>query len=281
MNLIPREAWGARPPAYPVTMVTRKDLFIAHHSGAAGWWPTEAQEIAAMQFWQLYHQNIGGADIYYGAVIFPSGRAYEGRYGGLLANNGGAYSCCKRGFGVCLAGNFTHALPTPAALNTLKSIAKETYAVLNIQVNRYWGHRDCCQYDSRNCGNECPGEALYWWLPSLRNHLDQPDGEEEEDMFVPLKLVNEAPDLYIYALTPVFEDTSIAFYADVPNNYDVKVYIHPIAAQDSYGPKEYGCGGYENDEVKGAANVVGNLYSFNGAASMVIHSPYRLVGGVW
>ena len=101
-------------------------------------------------------------------------------------------------------------------------------------------------------------------------------------MYVPLKLVNEGPDTYIYALTPVFGDTSFAFYADVPNNYAVDIYIHPVAGQDSIGPRNYGCGGYENDEVKGAANVVGSLYpNLNGVATMVIHSPYRLVGGAW
>jgi len=183
MDFISREAWGAKPPRYPVTMVTRKDLFIVHHSGSPGWWPTADKEIAAMQFWQLYHQKIGGADIYYGAVIFPSGRVYEGRYGGWLANNGGAYGCCNRGFGACLAGDFTDEFPTLEALDSLIHLGLAAKGVLNIAPDRYWGHRDCCSYNTKNCGNECPGQMLYNWLPALKetmkngNEINEKEGE--------------------------------------------------------------------------------------------------------
>ena len=133
-----------------------------------------------MQFWQAYHiQSVGGADIYYGAVIFPSGRVYEGRYGGWLANNGGAYSCCVRGFGVCLAGSFNSEFPSLAALETLVRLGVEAREVLHQE--RYWGHRDCAAYDSRNRGNDCPGQRLYDWLPVLRRAVETGEGKEEDE----------------------------------------------------------------------------------------------------
>ena len=181
--LIPRSEWGAAPPKYPVTMTGSKDLFICHHSGAKGSWLTWAQEIAAMRFWQAYHQGplMKGADIYYGAVVFPSGRAYEGREGGWWANNGGAYGCCVRGFGTCLAGDFTSEFPTIAALDTLVHLALEAKGVLAVPSDRHWGHRDCALCDSRNKGNECPGEMFYNWLQMLRKTVASGAMDKKED----------------------------------------------------------------------------------------------------
>ncbi|MFA4972884.1 MAG: peptidoglycan recognition family protein [bacterium] len=181
--LIPREAWGASPPDYPVIRVNYKDLFIVHHSGSKGYWPTAAEEIAAMRGWQAYHQGTG-ADIYYGAVIFPSGRAYEGRQGGWWVNNGAAYGCNQRGFGACIAGDFTDELPTVEALNTLVHLGLEARNELHISPDLYWGHRDCFICDDRNRGNECPGEMLYDWLPVLRKTMAtvQPEKEGDDDV---------------------------------------------------------------------------------------------------
>jgi len=107
-------------------------------------------------------------------------------------------------------------------------------------------------------------------------------GEEEEEMYAPLQLLYEGGGVYVYAANPVFRDTSFAFYADVPDDYSVDIYIHPVAGQPTKKKEGYGCGGYGNPDVKGAMNVVGTIYpDLNGVASIVIHSPHKLVGGAW
>lgn len=162
--------------------------------------------MAAMRFWQSYHQSSGGADIFYGAVVFPSGRAYEGRAGGWHSNNGGAYGCNGRGFGVCVAGKYNSAYPTLAALETLVKLALEAHEVLNIPADRYWGHRDCAVYDPRNRGNDCPGEMLYRWLPTLRGVVANHGTErgEEEEMIYNLERLPKQGNLFVWGAADVF-----------------------------------------------------------------------------
>ena len=229
--LIAREEWGAAPPKYPVTMTDFKDLFIVHHAASKGIWPTMAEEIAAMRFWQAYHQGpaMRGADLYYGAVIFPSGRAYEGRYGGWWANNGGAYGCNVRGFGVCLAGDFTNTFPTMAALETLVKLGLEAREVLRVDPGRYWGHRDCAVYHEKNRGNSCPGEMLYNWLPVLRKTVAAGNVEEEEEevkIFAHSTGLKSLDGWHIYNVPSV----NRGWWLDISNEHDapvrVRVYLN-------------------------------------------------------
>jgi hypothetical protein len=251
--LIPRTAWGAAAPKYPVTMTDHKDLFIAHHAAASGSWPTPAEEIAAMRFWQAYHQGpaMKGADIYYGAVIFPSGQAYEGRTGGWLANNGGAYGCNTRGFGVCMAGNFNDHAPTVAALDTLIRLALEAKDVLGLPADRYWGHRDCAAYDPRNRGNDCPGQVLYDWLPALRNIAAGGQKEDEEMLrsadsvgqefhFTDLWL--EKFDYWLHVQLRGKGETNVLVYATTPKTKDDPGKFYPVDVAEFRSIKPEGDG---------------------------------------
>ena len=180
--LIPRSELGAAAPRKSIVYMA-KDLFICHHSGDKGTWPTPAEEKAAMWFWQHYHfQAWDAADIMYNAVIFPSGRAYEGRYGGWLANGGGAFGCNQRGFGVALAGDFNTEMPSIEALNTLIHLALEARSAIQVPAERYWGHRDCWVYDSRNKGNDCPGNMFYAWLPTLQAVVAKGGQEAQKEL---------------------------------------------------------------------------------------------------
>jgi len=266
-------------------MVTRKDLFIAHHTGSAGNWPTLYEECCAMWFWQAYHQSIGGADIYYGIVVFPSGRAYEGRYGGLLANNGGAYGCCGRGLGVALPGNFTHELPTIEALDTLVHIGLDAKEELHIPPDNYIGHRDCCEYHTKNCGNECPGNLFYNWIPVLRSVVDiEEKGEEDEDM-PKIKLDRRGGDFgadgYVHAIDAKLEhDDVVEFFADVNDDYSIVIYAHPMYVEGYISTGDFKAGGYSGKVKGGEFNVCDITKNFSGKAWITVHSPHLLHGGV-
>lgn len=89
MNFVPRERWGARPPAKPVRSIppTARDGLVVHHNGppmgidlAQPLEAVVAQEMAklrAVQRWHMDHQ--GWADIAYSYAVGQSGTVFEGR----------------------------------------------------------------------------------------------------------------------------------------------------------------------------------------------------------
>jgi len=164
--------------------------------------------------------------------------------------------------------------PTEAQYRSVAAWCKARMNEYNIPASRIYFHRDLNS-------TSCPGKADKNKILSLIDSASG-GGEEEEEMYAPLQLLYEGGGVYVYAANPVFRDTSFAFYADVPDDYSVDIYIHPVAGQPTKKKEGYGCGGYGNPDVKGAMNVVGTIYpDLNGVASMVIHSPHKLVGGAW
>ncbi len=169
-----REDWcpiGCPTDATPVyTDVTH---LIVHHSAGSNTSNDWAARVRAI--WNYHVNSNGWDDIGYNWLIDPNGVLYEGRGDNLQ----GAHFCGYNSgtMGVCVMGTYTDVLPTEAAINTLKellawksckeNIDPEDFSFHNASgLNLYHisGHRD-------GCNTECPGNAFYPTLPSLREDV--------------------------------------------------------------------------------------------------------------
>ena len=189
--VVPRWAWGADEsitwwdPYYREAQV-----LTVHHSVTPAGWDTAA----TMRAFHRYHTLTNGwGDIGYQLVIDPAGVVYQGRRSGPIpvfqgipipgirpqatvgAHVGGNNS---GNIGVCLMGDFTGAMPSPAQWGSLINVLARLSAALNLNPAggvRYvnpesgaasdrWaisGHRDWM-------GTGCPGDMMYNALGAVR-----------------------------------------------------------------------------------------------------------------
>ncbi len=163
---------GSCPPdATPVyTNVTH---LIVHHSAGSNTSNDWAARVRAI--WNYHVNSNGWDDIGYNWLIDPNGVLYEGRADNLQ----GAHFCGHNSgtMGVCIMGTYSTVLPTEAAISTLKELLAwksckegldpEDFSFHNSSgLNLYHisGHRD-------GCNTECPGNAFYPTLPTLREDV--------------------------------------------------------------------------------------------------------------
>jgi len=175
--------------------VASKDRIVIHHGADNADVDGIEREVAVMRGYQDYHMRNGAIDIYYGVVIFPSGRAYVGRQGSPFTNNGGAYGTHHLGFGVCLPGNYMSKLPTPTALQKLVEVCRFGLTTFGLTPDRIMGHRDCGDLDYRNATNSCPGNSLYNYLPEIRR-LTQISEEDSIMIPSPVQKSHVFPDIF-------------------------------------------------------------------------------------
>lgn len=188
--IVPRWAWGADEsitwwdPSYRDAQV-----LTVHHSVTPAGWDTAA----TMRAFHRYHTlSNGWGDIGYQLVVDPAGVVYQGRRSNLPvfeappvpgfrprsvvgAHVGGNNS---GNIGVCLMGDFTGAMPTPAAWSSLVNVLARLSVALNVDPrggvqyfnpdsgrgSQRWainGHRDWMP-------TGCPGNMLYGALGDLR-----------------------------------------------------------------------------------------------------------------
>lgn len=83
---------------------------------------------------------------------------------------GGANSFCHA---ICVVGNYSKRLPNQQMLNALVQTVLKTMDILYLDdVERIIGHRDAGrQLAVQRYYTECPGDALYSWLPTLRQEV--------------------------------------------------------------------------------------------------------------
>jgi hypothetical protein len=170
-----RASWGAKPASGTRTYTTVTHLVIHHEGGGSN---TDSDWAARVRSIEALHINGNGwADVGYNYLIDPTGKIYEGRSGG--DNVVGAHFCegNRNTMAVCLLGNYTSALPTTAALESLKRIlgwkaskeginpigSSEHYAAGLIP--NVCGHRD-----NKRC-TECPGNLFYPELGKVRTSI--------------------------------------------------------------------------------------------------------------
>ena len=112
-QIIDRSTWGARPPRGTLTPQTIVNEMFIHHTVYPALSPdaTVAEESARMRDLQRFHQDSRGyTDVAYQVVVFPSGRAYEGR----PLNFQGAHTLNRNSTSkaVCFDGNYEESTPT-------------------------------------------------------------------------------------------------------------------------------------------------------------------------
>ncbi len=188
--IIARSAWaggGARPAAGP--FYGSVALAFVHHTVNPNGY--SAGEVPAMLLAIYdYHRYVRGFfDIAYNFIIDAFGRIWEAREGGIdepvVGAHAGGYNSVSTG--VAMLGTFTSSVPPPGAIQSLErllawklslhgvpSTGKVTVEVApsgasytpfrpgqHVALPRVAGHRDGDLTD-------CPGNALYGRLPSIR-----------------------------------------------------------------------------------------------------------------
>jgi uncharacterized protein (TIGR03437 family) len=180
-EIVPRAAWGCGPECAPKAAPVFANVthLVVHHSAGAN----QASNWAAVvrSIWVLHVQGNGWNDIGYNYLIDPDGAVYEGRSGGDGVI-GAHFSGVNTGtMGVCLMGSFGATPPASAALESLRRLlvwqaskwkldpsGQSLHRASNLLLNTISGHRDAGLSANASGATECPGNALYTYLPELR-----------------------------------------------------------------------------------------------------------------
>ncbi|HEX8659249.1 MAG TPA: N-acetylmuramoyl-L-alanine amidase, partial [Hymenobacter sp.] len=169
-----RASWGARTPSGSRTYTTVTHLVVHHEVGSN----TSSDWAARVRAVEALHVNSNGwSDVGYNYLIAPTGVIYEGRSGG--DNVVGAHFCGGNAntMAVCMLGTYTSVRPTAAALESLKKILAWKASQRGINPTGSSAHyaagtipNVCGHRDNKGC-TECPGSALYAYLPTLRTDI--------------------------------------------------------------------------------------------------------------
>jgi len=176
-GIVPRSSWApdlpwnwdACPggPEYAPYMSTA----IVHHtvnSNAYG----PGDSIGMMRgIWAYHVQSLGYCDIAYNFIIDNYGVPYEGRLGGIDQSVVGAHAIGANygTTGVAMLGTFSDVLPSNGALGTLENVIRWKLKIhgdnpFDDPAADILGHRD-------TSSTECPGQALYDYLPYTRYYV--------------------------------------------------------------------------------------------------------------
>jgi hypothetical protein len=193
--IIARGAWarGQAPPRHLPEYGTVKLAFVHHSDGANGYSPGQVPSILLGMF--AYHVYVRGYwDIAYNFAIDAFGRIWEARAGGIdlpvMGAHAGGYNL--ESTGVVVLGTYMNVVPSPAAIGALQRLLAwklslhgvPTLGRVSVEVApsgaiytrfapgahvwlpRVAGHRDGDTTD-------CPGNAFYARLPSIRPQVAQ------------------------------------------------------------------------------------------------------------
>ncbi len=153
MDLIRRDAWGAKPPTgKPLTIPAPvRDLFLHHSAG-----PDNG--LQSVQSIQRFHQDTRGwADIAYTWLYSPRDRAwFEGRGPGISGAHTRNHN--RTSHAVCVLGNWEVSAPPPHVAEDLSEWAR--WHGTTWGPDYYRGHRDVG-------ATACPGRYLYALLDDI------------------------------------------------------------------------------------------------------------------
>lgn len=164
MRIITREEWGAkygrgrRNPGAKLNVIMHHTLAPALPDTA-----TPGQEMAAMRTMERVHvEENGWEGIAYNHVHFQSGRVYEGRGWGYQGAHAGPGNPVSEGFAFAIDGRTS--TPAPAAIASCRLLIVDGIRAGAIaSAYRVSGHRDWME------GRDCPGDAMYQMIQSLRH----------------------------------------------------------------------------------------------------------------
>jgi len=158
-SIIPRAAWGARPPRGMYTPHAPNRITV-HHTATPNVYGDAAEVVRAIQ---RYHMDERGfIDIGYHYLIDREGRIYEGRPEGVV----GAHVAGQNtgNIGVTIIGNYEEADVTPASQAALEALLAWLCYKHGIPVDAIKGHRDYAP-------TTCPGKYLYARLPEIKESV--------------------------------------------------------------------------------------------------------------
>jgi hypothetical protein len=191
--IIARQGWaqGQAPPGPFAGYGTVELAFVHHTVNPNGYSAAEVPAMLRAIF--DYHRYVRGyLDIAYNFLIDAYGRIWEGRAGGIdmavIGAHAGGYNL--ESTGVAMLGDFMDVVPPPVAMDALRhllawklslhgvpTLGRVTVVVdpasafytpfapgANVSLPRIAGHRDGDLTD-------CPGNALYYRLPLLRQKV--------------------------------------------------------------------------------------------------------------
>ena len=161
--------WDACPggPEYAPYMSTA----IVHHtvnSNAYG----PGDSVGIMRgIWAYHVQSLGYCDIAYSFLIDNYGTPFEGRLGGIDQSVVGAHAIGANygTTGIAMLGTFSSVTPSSGALGTLENLIRWKLYIhgddpFDDPAADILGHRD-------TSSTECPGDALYNYLPYTRHYV--------------------------------------------------------------------------------------------------------------
>ena len=164
-------AWGARPPADPLTVLPHKAVrILIHHTDT----PNSTDYSQAHAF--ALARSIHGSDTGQHFTNTRGGIVMEGRHNSLSTLRGGtqivrAAHCPGQNdiaIGIENEGNYMATQPPAKLWNSLVTLCAYVCDQYSIAPTAIQGHRDYIATD-------CPGDVLYSMLPQLRrdvaNHL--------------------------------------------------------------------------------------------------------------
>lgn len=125
IDILPRELWAKDRPALDSPTAEDVRFLLVHHSASTNEYREEEVESILQGFFD-YHKSSdkGWSDIAYNFLIDRFGRVWEGRAGSLDGPVAGDATGGNQGFSqlVCLIGDFTSELPSPAAIASSISV---------------------------------------------------------------------------------------------------------------------------------------------------------------
>jgi N-acetylmuramoyl-L-alanine amidase len=171
--IVSRSSWGSDLPwacpggpeyAYVGTA-------IVHHTVNSNFYGPGDSVGMIRGIWAYHVLSLGYCDIAYNFIIDNYGTPFEGRMGGIDQPVVGAHSLnFNRGTtGIALLGTFSFVTPSSRALGTLENLIRWKFKVHGVNpfddsAADILGHRDVFP-------TECPGQALYNYLPYTRHFV--------------------------------------------------------------------------------------------------------------
>ncbi|MCL2453767.1 MAG: N-acetylmuramoyl-L-alanine amidase [Micrococcales bacterium] len=170
VTIATRASWGARHADGDLALSALASEVFVHHTVTTHLSPSAsvADEQAQMRAIEAVGQSRFGTGISYNAVIFPSGRAYQG----VSWNRRGTHTANRNSTSrsICFAGNLDTHQPTAAALSTAAAIYADGRGTWWAAGAPLRGHRDVA-------ATACPGRYLYARLADIRSGAGTSSGQ--------------------------------------------------------------------------------------------------------